>query len=116
MNAITETDLAAILEQAATTFLPSVTTLETRNSDNADFHEVAAWCLKDALTAAFLAGQKAATQGQTTIAWENRPSEIIEFTRNGRHRTGRTFDTEWEARAWLAENNESGRYAYHTIK
>lgn len=43
MNAITETDLAVILEQAATTFLPSVTTLETRNSDNADFHEVAAW-------------------------------------------------------------------------
>lgn len=46
MNAITETDLAAILEQAATTFLPSVTTLETRNSDNADFHEVAAGASK----------------------------------------------------------------------
>lgn len=37
-----------------------IETLETRKSDSLDFHEVAVWCLKDALEAAYLAGVEAA--------------------------------------------------------
>lgn len=33
-----------------------IETLETRNSDRLDFHDVAVWCLRDALEAAFKAG------------------------------------------------------------
>ena len=34
----------------------NIETLETRNSDRLDFHDVAVWCLKDALQAAYDAG------------------------------------------------------------
>lgn len=37
-------------------------TLETRNSDALDFRDVACWRVKEALQAAFEAGQKAAGQ------------------------------------------------------
>ncbi|MDO3518728.1 DUF6900 domain-containing protein [Ralstonia pseudosolanacearum] len=33
-----------------------IETLETRNWDRLDFHEVGVWCLRDALEAAFQAG------------------------------------------------------------
>jgi uncharacterized membrane protein len=41
-----------------------VKTLETRNSDEADFHDVAVWNIKSALEAAFLAGAEAAGRNQ----------------------------------------------------
>lgn len=34
----------------------NIETLETRNSDGLDFHDVAVWCLKDALQEAYKAG------------------------------------------------------------
>ena len=34
----------------------NIETLETRNSDGLDFHDVAVWCLKDALQEAYGAG------------------------------------------------------------
>lgn len=34
----------------------NIETLETRNSDSLDFHDVAVWCLKDALQEAYEAG------------------------------------------------------------
>jgi hypothetical protein len=37
----------------------NIETLETRKSDGLDFHDVAVWCIKDALDAAFEAGRKA---------------------------------------------------------
>lgn len=37
-----------------------IETLETRKSDQLDFHDLAVWCLEAALKAAFEAGQKAA--------------------------------------------------------
>ena len=37
-----------------------IETLETRNSDSLDFHEVAVWQIQDALTAAFVAGMEVA--------------------------------------------------------
>ena len=33
-----------------------IDTLQTRHSDSLDFHDVAVWCLRDALEAAFNAG------------------------------------------------------------
>lgn len=33
-----------------------IETLATRKSDGLDFHDVAVWCIKDALQAAFMAG------------------------------------------------------------
>ncbi len=33
-----------------------IETLETRKSDSLDFHDVAVWCIRDALEAAFKAG------------------------------------------------------------
>lgn len=38
-----------------------IDTLETRHSDSLDFHDVAVWRIKDALQAAFNAGQQAAS-------------------------------------------------------
>jgi hypothetical protein len=38
-----------------------VDTLETRNSDRLDFHEVSVWGIKSALQAAFDAGRQAAS-------------------------------------------------------
>jgi hypothetical protein len=37
-------------------------TLETRNRDRLDFHDVAVWAIRDALEEAFEAGRRAATQ------------------------------------------------------
>jgi hypothetical protein len=39
---------------------PSIETLKTRNSDGLDFHDVAVWSIRDALAAAYAAGQAAA--------------------------------------------------------
>lgn len=39
-----------------------IPTLETRNSDGLDFHEVSVWSLRDALRLAYEAGAKAARQ------------------------------------------------------
>jgi len=46
-----------------------IETLETRRSDSLDFHDVAVWCLRDALEAAFNAGVeqgRKATQSEKT--------------------------------------------------
>lgn len=49
------TDLNATLEQIARETL-FVETLETRKSDDADFHDVAVWQIKKALEQAYAAG------------------------------------------------------------
>lgn len=40
-------------------------TIETRNSDGLDFHELAVWSIRDALTAAYEAGAQAARRSTT---------------------------------------------------
>jgi len=50
---------ALLLEIAAKHF-HSIETLETRNSDRLDFHDVAVWAIRAALVAAFAAGVAAA--------------------------------------------------------
>lgn len=47
--------LETLLTQIAQQHL-GIETLQTRRSDSLDFHDVAAWCVRDALEAAFKAG------------------------------------------------------------
>lgn len=54
--------LEQLLTQIAQNKL-GIETLETRKSDSLDFHDVAVWCLRDALDAAFNAGVE---QGRKT--------------------------------------------------
>ena len=49
------------LQQIARQYL-GIETLETRKSDDLDFHEVAVWSLKQALEAAHWAGRRAASK------------------------------------------------------
>lgn len=54
--------IETLLTQIAQTHL-GIQTLETRNSDSLDFHDVAVWSLREALAAAYKAG---AEQGVPT--------------------------------------------------
>ena len=114
--AIRETDLTALLTQIAASQLVGVDTLETQGSDSLDFVEVSVWSLKDALTAAFIAGQQAAASGQTEIAWEGGEVEIIEFTSEGKRATGIRLDNDWEAKAWIDAHESEGCYAFRPAK
>ena len=53
------------LDHIAQTIL-GLETLDTRNSDRLDFHELAVWNIKAALQAAYEAGQQAGTQPRQT--------------------------------------------------
>ena len=53
--------LEALFQQIALDHL-FIETLETRNSDRMDFHEVSVWGVKSALMAAYEAGRQAAKQ------------------------------------------------------
>jgi hypothetical protein len=52
----------ALLLEVATKHFHSIETLETRNSDSLDFHDVAVWSIRAALEEAFAAGQTAAAK------------------------------------------------------
>lgn len=114
--AIRETDLDTLLTQIATAELVGVDTLETQGSDSLDFVEVSVWSLKDALAAAFIAGQQAGNAGQTEIAWESGEVEIIEFTSEGKHATGIRLPNAWEAKAWIRAHESEGCYAFRPTK
>ena len=61
MTKQTAKDLDQQLQQIALDHL-FIETLETRNSDRMDFHEVSVWGVKSALMAAYEAGRQAAKQ------------------------------------------------------
>jgi hypothetical protein len=54
--------IEALLLEIATKHFHSIETLETRNSDRLDFHDVAVWAIRAALEAAYAAGVAAATK------------------------------------------------------
>ena len=56
MPKATQQQIDQLLTEIAKKHL-SLETLETRNSDSLDFHDVSVWALKDALQAAYEAGQ-----------------------------------------------------------
>ncbi len=58
-------DLNKLLAQIAKEHL-FIETLETQHSDRLDFHDVAVWCIKSALEAAYAAGIAAAQNTSTT--------------------------------------------------
>ena len=45
-----------LIETIAKEHFPGVETLETRNSDDLDFHDVSVWGIREALKGAFLVG------------------------------------------------------------
>lgn len=49
-------DFNRVIEKIAKDNIVGLETLETRKSDDLDFHDVAVWCLKKALEDAFIAG------------------------------------------------------------
>jgi hypothetical protein len=53
--------LETLLQQIALDHL-FIETLETRNSDRMDFHDVSVWAVKSALLAAYEAGRQATKQ------------------------------------------------------
>ena len=53
---MTKTNLDKILTQIAQKHFPSVETLEVRNSDSMDFHDVYVESIRDALYDAFIVG------------------------------------------------------------
>lgn len=55
MPKATQQDIDQLLVEIAKKHL-NLETLETRNSDSLDFHDVAVWSLKDALQEAYEAG------------------------------------------------------------
>ncbi len=59
MTAKTAAPSEALLLEIAQRHFPDLETLETRNSDSLDFHDVAVWAIRSALEAAFAAGQAA---------------------------------------------------------
>jgi hypothetical protein len=56
----TRADAGALLLAITQKHFPNIETLETRNSDGLDFHDVAVWAIRDALAAAYEAGLTAA--------------------------------------------------------
>jgi len=52
----------ALLLEIATKHFHTIETLETRNRDRLDFHDVAVWSIRTALEAAYAAGLAAATK------------------------------------------------------
>jgi hypothetical protein len=58
-------DLNKLLAQIAKEHL-FIETLETQHSDRSDFHDVAVWCIKSAMEAAYAAGIEAGKNTSTT--------------------------------------------------
>ena len=58
----------ALLLEIARTHFPSIETLETRNSDGLDFHDVAVWAIRNALEAAYEAGRVAGAKAMLAAA------------------------------------------------
>jgi hypothetical protein len=63
MNTRNTASDALILEIARRRFL--LETLETRNADSLDFHDVAVWAIRAALEDAFEAGRRARAEDRT---------------------------------------------------
>ncbi|MFN7306153.1 MAG: DUF6900 domain-containing protein [Acetobacteraceae bacterium] len=58
------TDTAQLFLDIAKRNMPSVETLETRNRDALDFHDVAVWSIRQALAEAYAAGMGAAKRSR----------------------------------------------------
>ena len=59
---LAKTPSDTLLLEIATKHFHTIETLATRNSDRLDFHDVAVWAMRAALTEAYAAGLAAATK------------------------------------------------------
>ena len=73
-------NLDTILTQIAQQHL-RIDTLDTRNSDSLDFHDVAVWCVRDALLAAFNAGVEQGVSKPEKLESFNTQNEIAESSK-----------------------------------
>lgn len=62
----TDTDAAQVAAAEAARRLLHIETLDTRNADALDFHELAVWSIREALASAFEAGAASVTNHTTT--------------------------------------------------
>lgn len=72
MSNTRDTKLSTIAREAL-----GLQTLETRRSDSLDFHDLAVWCVKDALERAYEAGRLAARPTRATCPACGRTVEIV---------------------------------------
>lgn len=100
-TAVSEKELNELLTRIATTQISAIDTLEEQGRDDLDWVEVSVWNLKDALTAAYLAGQRDAQAGRDGIAWEGNEVELYDFC-TGKV-TGQRFANAFAARTWIKE-------------
>ena len=68
MISMTKPAADALLLEIARTHFPSIETLETRNCDGLDFHDVAVWAIRSALEAAYEAGRVAGAKAMLAAA------------------------------------------------
>ncbi|MCL4196215.1 MAG: hypothetical protein KJZ69_01870 [Phycisphaerales bacterium] len=71
MSTTRDTTLTTIAREAL-----GLETLETRSSDSLDFHDLAVWCVKDALARAYEAGRTSARPTKAVCPACNRTIEI----------------------------------------
>ena len=73
-------------------------TLEPRNSDSLDFHELSVWSIKEALETAYRAGMAAASDQGKTVRAEQKPTKQLmdphERTRAAVYATGNKWAIE----------------------
>lgn len=100
-----------------------IETLETRNRDSLDFHDVSVWGVKAALEAAYAAGQLAtdkirqkriANGGSYLAAFEAKYQDIVDFF--GEPSEGDQYKTEAEWRVLMPKGQTLKIYNYKTSK
>lgn len=99
-----------------------IETLQTRKSDGLDFHDVAVWGVKDALEAAYAAGQLSATKkrkkeargGGYMAAFEARYDDIVSVF--GEPTAGDGYKTEAEWRILMPGDQALCIYNYKSSK
>ncbi len=98
-----------------------IETLETRNRDSLDFHDVSVWGVKAALEAAYAAGQLAtdkirqkriANGGSYLAAFEAKYQDIVDFF--GEPSEGDQYKTEAEWRVLMPKGQILKIYNYKT--
>lgn len=100
-----------------------IETLETRNRDGLDFHDVAVWKVREALEAAYAAGQAASSKirqkrieqgGSYMAAFEARYEDLVDIF--GQPGSGDDFKTEAEWRVLMPRGQAVKIYNYKTSK
>jgi len=107
ISQMTDADIDAKLEAIAVKRF-NIETLETRNNDSDDFHDIAVWNMKAALAAAFQAGVDAATTPVSPVPFDTIQSKKSYATAPGARNACGRDDKEFAGTHELP----SGRFVY----